>query len=94
VCAANSFCCSTFWTGTCATQAAELCVASVCVCDEFGDLNSDGELDMLDVASYFLCFTGADAGPIDEECACADDNGDGDVDLEDYGLFGPLLTDE
>ena len=35
----------------------------------------------------FTCFTGPGQGPISSECSSADYDGDGDVDLVDFGVF-------
>ncbi len=61
---------------------------------EPGDLNSSGDVDLLDVTVFAGCYTGACrpgfcALPLyaDECCAAGDFNADGDVDLSDFGSF-------
>jgi hypothetical protein len=60
-----------------------------------GDLDSDGDVDLMDYAGFQLCFTGPGGGPVGPDCARAEFDNDGDVDLADYGAFqvafmGPL----
>jgi hypothetical protein len=88
VCAMQDACCTRFWTGTCADLAATLCADTACDCSTFGDLYPDERFDLRDASGLFNCFTGPGGPPIASDCACADHDGDGYVDLNDYrGLY-------
>jgi|CXWL01.1.fsa_nt_gi sugar lactone lactonase YvrE len=52
-----------------------------------GDVDEDGVVDLVDFASIHPCLTGPGGGPAQFECAVADLNGNGDVDLTDLALF-------
>lgn len=52
-----------------------------------GDIDGDGDVDLLDFGQFQLCFTGMDAGPISLTCESADFDDDFDVDLLDFGGF-------
>ncbi|MGD9715379.1 MAG: hypothetical protein AB7V46_25485, partial [Thermomicrobiales bacterium] len=56
-----------------------------------GDMDSDGDVDLLDFGEFQLCFTGQD-GVASFECRGADFDGDGDVDLVDFGEFLTAFT--
>lgn len=51
-----------------------------------GDCNTDGSLNIFDFSEFAACVSGPGSPPADQECACADFDGDGDVDLTDFGL--------
>lgn len=51
-------------------------------------------VNLSDAAHFFNCFTGDPGGPIFDPCACADEDGDGDVDLSDYLSFVPFFVAE
>ena len=64
------------------------------VCAEgcaFGDLDGDGDADLVDFGVFTRCFTGAggEAGPA---CSEADVDGCGPIDLEDFEAFPAALT--
>lgn len=44
------------------------------------------------IATLAGCFSGPAGGPLGEECSCVDYDGDGDVDLADYGAFQRAYT--
>jgi hypothetical protein len=56
-----------------------------------GDCDDDGDVDLLDFATFQICFSGPDA-MADPGCECSDFNGDGDVDLGDFGGFQLAFT--
>ncbi len=56
-------------------------------CSYYGDCTSDGCVNLNDYPYLANCLSGP-GGPIPPECACADIDTDGDVDLQDYSLFG------
>ncbi len=55
-----------------------------------GDVDSDGDVDLLDSAELQSCFAAITA--VDADCAAADPSGDGLVDLEDIAMFALALT--
>lgn len=59
---------------------------------EFGDCDSDGDVDLVDFSQFQLCFTGPGGGPVDISCQCGDADGDGDIDLADFGPFQLAFT--
>ncbi len=64
------------------------------VCAEgcaFGDLDGDGDVDLVDFGVFTRCFTGArgEAGPA---CSEADVDGCGPIDLEDFAACWAALT--
>jgi hypothetical protein len=67
-----------FWT-TATSSTAQACVGP-------GDLDGDGDVDLVDFGEFQLCFTGG-TGMINEGCECADFDGDNDADLVDFGEF-------
>ncbi len=52
-----------------------------------GDCNTDGGVNLFDYSSFEACLAGPADGPLTPECACFDLDGDGTVDLMDFGLF-------
>lgn len=56
-----------------------------------GDVDDDSDCDLFDYRVFQDCFTGKDAGPIDEGCEQVDFDGDHDVDLEDFSGFHLLF---
>ncbi len=56
-----------------------------------GDLDGDGDVDLIDFSTFSTCFTGpgVTAGP---ECVLADLDSDGDVDLTDFATFSSAFT--
>ncbi len=57
-----------------------------------GDLDFDGDVDLVDFAGFDLCSTGPGGGPVDPECQDADMDNDGDVDRADFALFQIAFT--
>lgn len=51
-----------------------------------GDLDEDGDTDLIDWASYQDCFSGPDVPPT-PECEAADLDEDNDVDVDDFSIF-------
>lgn len=45
-----------------------------------GDMDADGDVDLLDFGAFHSCVTGPGGGPVVSECWAADIDGDGDVD--------------
>ncbi len=91
VCELDSFCCDGEWDGICADMALVNC-PNICVCDSFGDFDVSTNVDLVDVASFLTCFTGAGTGPVAPGCECADYDADGDADLDDFAVFNALLS--
>jgi hypothetical protein len=56
-----------------------------------GDCDGDGDVDLVDFASFQLCFTGP-GGVATAECGCSDTDDDDDVDLVDFANFQLLFT--
>lgn len=56
-----------------------------------GDCDGDTDVDLVDFASFQLCFTGSGAMAT-PECVCSDLDNDGDVDLVDFGDFQLAFT--
>lgn len=54
-----------------------------------GDCNCDSERTLADFTA--ACSSGPTSAPESVHCACADMDGDGDVDLRDFGLFAVRL---
>jgi len=88
VCDLDIFCCRGEWDTVCANKARLNC-PNVCECVLFGDFDATAAVDLLDFASFQLCFSGAGGGPLAAGCACADYDGDDDADLADFARFGP-----
>lgn len=52
-----------------------------------GDCNTDGGVNLFDYSPFEACLAGPADGPLSPECACFDLDGNGTVDLVDFGLF-------
>jgi hypothetical protein len=63
-----------------------------CLADGSGDLDSDGDVDLVDFGAFQLCFTGSGGVLSGSNCVCSDFDGDGDVDLVDFGGFQLAFT--
>jgi hypothetical protein len=59
-------------------------------CSELGDSDSDGDVDLADLAGFQKCFG---ASPIPDECLPFDVNGDGRIGLEDYHAVAEAIGD-
>ena len=58
--------------------------------DPFGDVDDDGDIDLVDVAAFLECFAVADV--VDSGCERADRQSDGSVDLLDAAAFVGRIT--
>ena len=58
--------------------------------DPFGDVDDDGDIDLVDVARFLECFAVADV--VDSGCERADRQSDGSVDLVDAAAFVGRIT--
>jgi len=56
-----------------------------------GDLDDDGDVDLLDFALFQACFTGPQVSA-PEQCQSADLDRDGDVDVMDFWIFAARFT--
>lgn len=56
-----------------------------------GDMDGDGDVDLVDFGEFQLCFTGS-TGTLSTGCECADFDGDNDADLVDFGAFQLAFT--
>ncbi|GJM25275.1 MAG: hypothetical protein DHS20C16_16900 [Phycisphaerae bacterium] len=54
---------------------------------DLGDLDEDGDVDLLDFAEFQTCFTGSDASTMASHCGCFDFDGDDDVDQSDFEVI-------
>lgn len=52
-----------------------------------GDFDADGDVDLMDFATFQACFNGPNRGYAIAACEAADADQDGDVDLVDFGMF-------
>ncbi len=59
-----------------------------------GDLDLDGDVDLLDFAEFQVCFTGAGKSSMAPHCGCFDFDGDDDIDMSDYEVIEPELATE
>ncbi len=62
-----------------------------------GDIDGDGDVDLVDFSTLAVCYSGADvttppAGCSEGEFATCDLDGDGDVDLTDFATFATSYT--
>ena len=57
-----------------------------------GDLNLDGDVDLVDFNQFQACLDGPESG-LAPGCICADLDMDDDVDLADFSLLMAALTD-
>jgi len=57
-----------------------------------GDFDGDGHIDLRDMASLQVCFTGSGGGPLGTGCDVFDLDGDEDVDAEDFAVFWMEFT--
>lgn len=68
-------------------------IAPACACSHQGDLNSDGDLDVVDLSLFIdvVHFHGADIQDLRCPVSRADINCDGEVSREDVELFVEIL---
>lgn len=57
-----------------------------------GDCNSDAGVNLFDYDAFVDCIDGPVGGPLGAECVCFDLDGNGTVDLIDFGLFQSGLS--
>ena len=91
VCELDSTCCTNGWGLSCARAARDNCL-NVCECTDFGNFDADPRIDLSDAASMLNCFSGAGSAPVPSLCPCADYDGDGDCDLNDFSIFAGVLN--
>lgn len=56
-------------------------------CDQFGDVDSDGDVDLDDYVGFVNCETGPTGGPLAPPCDTVDADCDHDIDLLDFRVF-------
>ena len=57
-----------------------------------GDGNGDGDIDLLDMGAFQICFTGADVPTTEPTCSIFDFDGDTDIDLFDFGRLQAAIA--
>jgi len=63
------------------------CVDGTCVNGTKCDFDGDGDVDGADFASLYACLGPVGSPNASGACACMDLNGDGTIDLQDFGVF-------
>ncbi|MCA9252827.1 MAG: hypothetical protein R3E58_19985 [Phycisphaerae bacterium] len=58
----------------------------------WGDFNGDSDVDLNDLPDFAACLAGPGAGYVGPNCAYADIDEDGDVDMQDARLFQSVFT--
>ena len=58
----------------------------------YGDFDSDGDVDLADFGYFRSCFNGPNREPTTANCTNADADQDGDVDLSDFGMFSSCFN--
>jgi hypothetical protein len=59
---------------------------------QMGDMDTDGDVDLVDFANFQLCFTGPGGAVSEGTCSFTDFDGDGDCDLVDFNEFQLSFT--
>ncbi|MCA9250731.1 MAG: hypothetical protein R3E58_12360 [Phycisphaerae bacterium] len=62
--------------------------------ENLGDIDQDGDVDLLDFAEFQTCFTGSGESTMASHCGCFDFDGDDDVDAVDYQAIEPAFEGE
>ncbi len=57
-----------------------------------GDLDDDGDVDLVDFEAWQGCMTGPGAAPYPAGCGAFDFDGDSDIDLDDFAAFQAVFT--
>ncbi len=73
--------------GRLVTGALGSAVITILLCGAAADVDRDCDVDSVDFEWLALCLSGPPGGALAQECQRADTDGDGDVDLRDFGVL-------